>query len=57
MRSLLLWLVCAIAPLPVLAADCPGWGPAQARDELALLDRQLIGWDLAYHRDGRRQRV
>ena len=52
MYRLLLWLACAVATLPALAADCPAWPSARARDELALLDRQLRGWDLAYHRDG-----
>jgi DNA ligase (NAD+) len=33
-------------------AACPAWTPQRAQQELATLDQQLQGWDLAYHRDG-----
>ena len=34
------------------AADCPDWPPAQARQEIASLQKQIDQWDDAYHRDG-----
>lgn len=34
------------------AADCPGWPPAQARQEIVSLQKQIDQWDDAYHRDG-----
>ena len=51
MRALLWWCVTLLAG-PALAGACPAWTAAQARAELAALDRQLQAWDLAYHRDG-----
>ena len=33
-------------------SGCPAWTAQRAQQELAALDRQLQGWDLAYHRDG-----
>jgi DNA ligase (NAD+) len=36
----------------VRAADCPGWPPAQARQEMQALHDRLDGWNHAYRVDG-----
>lgn len=43
------WLVAALL---AVGDACPDWTPAQAREEITVLQQLLREWDLAYHRDG-----
>lgn len=47
----LLLAICAASRIG-LAADCPAWTPAQAKEEMAALHDRLDGWNHAYRVDG-----
>ncbi|MFL9814203.1 NAD-dependent DNA ligase LigB [Stutzerimonas sp. VN223-3] len=50
MQRLIALVFCVISSASL--ADCPDWPDNRATEEIAGLERQLAGWDDAYHRGG-----
>ncbi|SDV10567.1 NAD-dependent DNA ligase LigB [Pseudomonas mucidolens] len=50
---LLIYLLLLLCPTLAWSDECPAWPPAQAKDEITALQRQITLWNDHYHRLGR----